>query len=236
MSIIKNLFSSSLGRKFLMALTGLGLFGFVIGHLLGNLQVFLGAETLNAYGALLKSSAAFLWTARLGLLAMVALHIWTAVTLAGENKAARPVGYAGNPAPKAASYASRTMIVSGLIIFFFILYHLLHFTVLVDFINFTGQDFHDLVDAKGRHDVYAMLVIGFRAPAVTLFYLVAVALLCLHLGHGLGAMCQSLGLKNQTHGPLLDRAANGVAAVIFLGYASIPLAVLCGLIGQEVAR
>ena len=156
-----DLFKSSLGKKYIMAISGGALFLFVVGHLLGNLQIFLGAKAINRYGDFLQSHKEILWPARLGLLAMVALHSWSAVKLSAENKAARPIGYVDNPVPVAASYASRTMLMSGLIIAAFVLYHLLHYTVQVRSLNFTGKDFLDLHDAEGRHDVFKMMVTGF---------------------------------------------------------------------------
>lgn len=235
MNIITNLFTSSLGRKFIMGATGLALFGFVIGHLVGNLQIFLGAEVINRYGALLQSNTELLWGARIGLIVCVGLHIWMAVTLSSENKAARPVQYA-DPKPPDTTLASRTMLISGLIIFFFILYHLLHFTVKIDWLNGTGRNFHDMVDAQGRHDVYTMMVVGFRHPLVVLFYLVAVGLLSLHLGHGIAAMFQSLGLKTEAWESTIEKVSKVTAVLIFVGYVSIPLAVLVGIVGSEVAR
>ncbi len=235
MNIVVNLFKSSLGRKYIMAISGATLFLFVVGHLLGNLQIFLGPKAINRYGDFLQSNKEILWPARLGLLLMVALHIWAAVKLSAENKAARPIGYADNPVPLAASYASRTMLMSGLIIAAFVLYHLLHYTVQVRSLNFTGKDFLDLHDAEGRHDVFKMMVTGFSQPLVSGFYILATGLLCLHLSHGVSAMFQSLGLKNPVYGPLIDRFAKTVAWVIFLGYISIPIAVLLGY-GREALR
>jgi succinate dehydrogenase / fumarate reductase cytochrome b subunit len=230
MNIISQLFKSSLGKKFIMAVTGALLFLFVVGHLLGNLQVFLGRETFNAYGHFLQTKPGLVWTARLGLLAVVILHVWSALRLSAENKAARPVGYAGDPVPRKATYASRTMLMSGLIIAAFIVYHLLHYTVQVKAINLTGQDFVQLKDLKGRHDIYKMVVFGFSQPLVSGFYLVAMALLCTHLSHGLSAGFQSLGLKSRTYAPLIERGAWICSVLIFLGYASIPAAVLAGLV------
>jgi succinate dehydrogenase / fumarate reductase, cytochrome b subunit len=227
MNIVENLFTSSLGRKYIMAISGAALWVFVTGHLLGNLQIFLGPEQINSYGHFLQTTPEILWPARIGLLAMVALHIWSAVTLSKENKAARPVPYA-NWNPTVASYASRTMLMSGLIIAGFVIYHLLHFTVQVKSINFTGQDFGRFQDAKGRHDVYHMMIIGFSNPLVSGFYVVAMGLLCLHLSHGAGAMFQSVGWKNQVYGPMIDRFAKIAAWLIFLAYSSIPVAVLLG--------
>ena len=233
MNIVANLFSSSLGRKYVMAISGAALFLFVVGHLLGNLQIFLGPDQINAYGNFLQTTPEILWPARIGLLASVALHIWS-VTLAKENKAARPVPYATWDST-AASYASRTMLMSGLIIGGFVIYHLLHFTVQAKPINFTGQDFVAFHDAKGRHDVYRMMITGFSYPLVSGFYVLATALLCLHLSHGTSAMFQSVGWKSQVYGPLIDRFAKITAWVIFLGYSSIPVAVLLGF-GKEAFK
>jgi succinate dehydrogenase / fumarate reductase cytochrome b subunit len=234
MSVIANLFRSSLGKKFLMAASGGALFLFVVAHLLGNLQIFLGPEAINRYGHFLQTNQEILWPARLGLLAMAAVHIWSAVKVSADNKAARPVQYA-NWNPTVASYASRTMLMSGLIILAFIIYHLLHFTVQVEAINLTGQNFLALHDDKGRHDVFRMMVTGFSNPLVSGFYALAVALLCLHLSHGVGAMFQSIGLKSTVYGPLIDRFARIAAALIFLGYVSIPVAVLLGF-GKEALK
>jgi len=230
MNNVANLFKSSLGRKYIMAISGGALFLFVVGHLLGNLQIFLGPRAINRYGDFLQSNKEILWPARLGLLLMVALHIWAAVKLSAENQAARPIGYADNPVPVAASYASRTMLMSGLIIAAFVLYHLLHYTVQVRSLNFTGKDFLALHDPEGRHDVFRMMVAGFSQPLVSGFYILAMGLLCLHLSHGVSATFQSVGLKNQVYGPLIDRFARAAAWLIFLGYISIPIAILLGYV------
>jgi succinate dehydrogenase / fumarate reductase cytochrome b subunit len=127
------------------------------------------------------------------------------------------------------------MLMSGVIVAVFIIYHLLHFTVQAQAINLTGKDFVALTDAKGRHDVYAMMITGFRAPLVSGFYVVGVALLCLHLSHGIGASFQSIGLKNKAWGLWIDRFGRVASWAIFLGYASIPIAVLLGY-GKEVVK
>ena len=223
MSLLAPLFRSSVGKKFLMAVSGLALFGFVIVHMLGNLQIFLGPETLNAYGAFLKSKPALLWSVRLGLLAVVLLHILTSIQLTRENRAARPVGYAAGK-PPAASYASRTLFLSGCLIFAFLVYHLMHFTL-----GLTNPEYPLLEDALGRHDVYRMAVLGFSQPAVSLFYILSMGLLCLHLSHGASSWAQSLGWysKNRT---AIDRFAKVTALLIFIGNCSIPLAVLTKLV------
>jgi succinate dehydrogenase / fumarate reductase cytochrome b subunit len=240
MNFITRLFTSTLGRKYLMAVSGVLLVAFVAGHMLGNLQIFLGPETLNTYAQFLQSNREILWLIRLSLLSLVILHIWSATMLTLHNRQARPLAYDGHPAPTAASYASRTMMISGLIVGVFIVYHLLHFTAQVESINFTGKDFTQLKEplhnGAERHDVFTMMIIGFRNPYVSAFYLLGVGLLCLHLSHGVRAMFQSLGFKNWQWGPSIDKAASIFAWGLFLGYSSIPIAVLIGLLGKEVAR
>lgn len=231
---ITNLFTSSLGKKFIMAATGLALFLFVLLHLLGNLQVFLGWEVLNRYGNFLQTNLELIWPARIGLLVMVLLHIWSAIKLSAENRAARPQPYAQYQVVSA-SYASRTMLMSGLIILAFIIYHLLHFTVQMQTLNLVGKDFSTLVDAKQQHDIFAMMVLGFRNPVVSGFYVVAMFLLFLHLSHGLSAMFQSLGWKSHAYGPIIDRFATVVSWFLFIGYASIPIAILLGY-GESYLR
>jgi succinate dehydrogenase / fumarate reductase cytochrome b subunit len=224
---VTNLFTSSVGKKFVMAITGLALFFFVLLHMLGNLQVFLGPETLNRYGAFLQGNLELLWPARIGLLVLVSLHIWSAVRLTVENRAARPQPYAQHEVV-AASYASRTMLMSGLIILAFIIYHLLHFTAQVQAVNLTGKSFVELHDSEHRHDVFAMMVLGFQNPLVAGFYIVAMFLLFLHLSHGLGAMFQSLGWKSPAYTQIIARFAKVFSWLIFAGYISIPIAILCG--------
>ncbi|HEX4265747.1 MAG TPA: succinate dehydrogenase cytochrome b subunit [Verrucomicrobiae bacterium] len=234
MKVITNIFRSSLGKKYIMAGSGLVLFLFVVAHMTGNLQFFLGPEAINRYGHFLQSNVELLWPARIFLLLVIGLHIWSAIKLSIENKAARPVPYA-NWNPTVASYASRTMLMSGIIVFVFIVYHILHYTVQVQAINFTGQNFVTLEDPQQRHDIFKMMVYGFHNPWVSGFYILGIALLCLHLSHGVGAMFQSLGWKNKVYGPFLDTASRWVAWLIFLGYVSIPISVLLGY-GKEALK
>jgi succinate dehydrogenase / fumarate reductase cytochrome b subunit len=234
MNVITQTLGSSVGKKFIMAVSGAVLFLFVVGHLVGNLQVFLGREAINRYGHFLQSNVELLWPVRVFLLLMLGLHFWSAVKLSVENKAARPVAY-GQYRPVASSYASRTMLMSGLILFVFIIYHLLHYTVQVKYINLTGQDFAGFTDPQQRHDIYKMMVVGFRNGWVSGFYLLGMALLCLHLSHGVGSMFQSLGWKDTRYGPFLDKLSGWAAGLIFLGYSSIPVAILLGY-GKEVLR
>jgi succinate dehydrogenase / fumarate reductase cytochrome b subunit len=239
MNLIGRIWQSSLGKKYVMAITGALLFLFLIGHLLGNLQVFLPKEKINAYGHFLHTNPALLWTARLGLLVCAGLHVLAAVRLTAQNRAARGAGYEGNPAPTAASYASRTMLMSGLIVAAFVFYHLAHFTWQIPGINLIGKDFESgeflttLPDGHQAMDVHKMMVSGFQSGIVALFYLAGLGLLCLHLSHGLMAMFQSLGLRNQAWAPVIACGARTVAAVIFLGYAAIPVALWLRLVDSR---
>jgi len=224
MTVLSALYHSTLGKKYIMALSGLGLFGFVVVHMLGNLQVFLGPEPLNAYAVFIKSKPVLLWTTRLGLLALVFLHILTAVQLTLRNRAARPEKYDRNK-PYRANYASRTLFLSGAALFAFIVYHLMHFTLgLVD------PAYLQLRDSADRHDVYRMTILGFSHPGVSAFYIASMALLCLHLSHGVGSTFQSIGFKNKQTAGWIDRVSKMLAVIVFLGNSSMPLAVLAGII------
>lgn len=223
----KGILHSTLGKKYVMAISGLLLLFFVIGHMLGNLQIFLGREPLNAYGAFLKSKPIMLWMARIGLLGLVIIHIASAIALTKQNRAARPIGYRIKESI-GASYASRTMIWSGMIVFAFIIYHLLHFTIGV-----VDPELLTMKDEAGRHDIYSMVVKGFRSPIISGFYIFSMALLCFHLSHGAGSLFQSLGMCSGKKKIWARRLALGLAWVIFIGNSSIPLAVLMGL-GNEL--
>lgn len=212
-----------------MALSGLALFLFVVGHLVGNLQVFLGPEALNRYGHFLQSNLELLWPVRMVLLLLLALHLWAATSLTLENRAARPQDYALRQLI-GSTYASRTMFLGGTIIFTFLVYHLLHYTFEVKSLNLTDQDFATFVDEQQRHDVFRMVVVGFSKPWVSAFYILGIGLLCFHLSHGVSSLFQSLGWKNEAYRPLLDNLARVLAVLIFVGYVSIPVAVLLGLV------
>ena len=222
MNVGWRLVTSSLGKKCLTAVTGAGLFVFVIGHLLGNLQIFLGREAINRYGHFLQTTPEILWPARIGLLAFVIIHIWTSIALTIENRAARNQKYEVKKVVDA-SLASRTMIWSGGIIFAFVGFHLAHYTLMV-----VHPEYRNLHDFQGRHDVFRMMILGFSNVWVSGFYMLGVGLLCVHLSHGTSAMFQSLGLKNETYAACIDRAAKVVAILIFVGYISIPVAILLG--------
>lgn len=206
-------YGSIVGKKVVMAVSGLVLFLFVLGHLLGNLQFFEGADKMNAYGRLLRVEPVLLWAVRLTLLAMVGAHIWSAVQLALIKKAARPVGYVKKK-PIASTYASRTMYWSGPIVLSFIIYHLLDFTLGV-----ANPGFQEGMP-------YENIMRGFSNPLVAGFYILSMALLCTHLFHGAWSMLQTLGVGSPRYTPLLKSAAAVISIGIFLGFISIPLYVV----------
>ena len=212
----------SIGKKILMAVTGFVAFGFVSGHMLGNLQVFIGQNQMNSYAEKLQSLGPALWGIRLFLLATFVIHVWFGIQLKLEAWAARPISYRNANTLKA-TLASRTMIWSGLIIFAFLVYHLLHYTVRV-----TNPEFASLTDPQGRPDVYTMVILGFSNVAISIFYMIAVGLLSYHLSHGVASMFQSLGLNTEEWQVRLHRLAWVATVLLFAGYASIPLAVLTG--------
>lgn len=221
------LFGTTLGRKYLMAISGIALVLFVLGHMLGNLLFFQGPDALNFYAYQLKSLGAVLWATRIGLLVMVGLHIWAAVALTIENRRARPQSYRCKDNHET-SFAARTMRWSGVILLCFIVYHLLHYTALV--VNPEFADLKASIDGvEGvHHDVYSMVVAGFSTWWVSAFYIVSVGLLCLHLSHGFSSMFQSLGIRNERWRYRLNKIALAYGIFIFVGFAAVPVAVLAG--------
>lgn len=219
---LRRFYVSSIGKKILVALTGLGLAGFLLGHLLGNLLVFVGPDAINAYAVKLKDLGPLLWVARIGLLAMVGIHIVATVQLTKANRAARLDTY-GKEATQVASKSSRIMIWSGLTILAFVIYHLMHFTL------HAGNDYSSYMttlDGREVHDVYKMVIDGFSWAPASLFYVIAMVLLCSHLSHGVSSVFQTLGLATKQTWPIFQRLGQGYALLILVGNCSIPLAIL----------
>jgi len=223
--VVSTLFHSSIGRKMVVAITGVILILFVIGHLLGNLQIYLGPEWINGYSQHLRDLGPLLWLVRGILLLTVVLHIYFTILLAIENRRARPDRYKAKEHVKA-TWASRHMAVSGFVVFAFIIFHLLHFT---------GHNFNARFpllknDPLNRYDVYSMMVYGFQNVYVSAFYIFSLFLLTLHLTHGSSSFFQSLGLNNKRLTPRLALFGRIFAWLLFVGYASIPMAVMLGFI------
>jgi succinate dehydrogenase cytochrome b subunit len=224
-NIFAAFYRSSVGKKMIVAITGVILIFFVIGHLLGNLQIFLGPDWINGYSQHLRDLGPLLWAIRLFLLAAVVIHIWVTIQLAIENRRARPERYMDRQYAKA-TFASRHMVVSGLIVLAFIIYHIAHFTVRVTDLRFALLK----MDPLGHYDVYSMMVYGFQNYYVSAFYVLGLFLLALHLTHGSSSFFQSLGLNDKKLTPRFALGGRIFAWLLFIGYTSIPVAILTGVV------
>jgi succinate dehydrogenase / fumarate reductase cytochrome b subunit len=221
MNRLVRLFGASVGRKLTVAATGVVLLGFLLGHLFGNLKVFQGPDALNSYAAWLRGHP-LLWVFRLGLLAVFVVHIYATLSLARENRAARPVKYQ-RYRPLAATLPSRSMALSGLIVLAFVLYHLLHFTFgVIDFEHVR------LLDVEERPDVYAMMVGSFRNPWISTSYVVAIVLMGLHLVHGTVSGFQTFGVHHESYETLIRVTCMVLVLAIVAGFCSIPVLIYLG--------
>lgn len=221
--------SSSIGKKLIVAITGLVLVLFLAGHMTGNLLVFMGPEAFNDYAQFLHHlvHGAGLWVARIGLLVAVVLHVAATVSLTLRNKAARrQYEY---QATIQASKSSRIMIWSGITILAFIVYHLLHFTVRIgnEYNNpaLYTDEVYKAATGLFRQNAWKMVIDGFSVWYVVLFYLIAMTSLCSHLGHGVASIFQTLGLRSKKSASAITLLSQGYAAVIWLGFVSIPIAI-----------
>jgi len=224
---------SSIGKKTIVALTGIALVLFVTGHLLGNFTLFLGPDWINSYAKHLQDLGPMLWVIRFGLLGVVVLHIFFTMLLWKENHAARPKKYLASDPIKTTIFA-RTMRLTGLIVFAFIIFHLAHFTVRV--VDPSFQHMETTLDGHEVHDVFKMVVVGFSNPWVVAIYLVSLFLLTLHLSHGIGSLFQTLGITNRTLRPILEIATRAYAWALFVGYASIPISILVFGLGKGIVK
>lgn len=246
---LRRLWNSSIGPKIVMGLTGVILVGFVLVHMLGNLQIYLGREVFNGYAHFLQSAVELLWPARIVLLTSALLHVAAAVRLTIVNQRARPHGYATPRKYGRTSYAALFMRGSGVLLLAFIVFHILHFTVGAiqheswdvwevlkngvwqpeanqKLIEAAAQKSHELV----RHDAYSMFIVGFQNPLVAAAYVVATLMLGSHLRHGVSSMLNTLGVGKGPGRDLVERAGVSVAALVTLGNLSFPIAVQAGLL------
>ena len=211
-------YQATIGKKAVMAVTGVVLFGFIIGHLIGNLQVFAGRETLDAYGAFLHHSThGLIWVFRLVVLASVVAHIVASLQLTKVKMDARPIGYVKTDYSHS-TYASRTMMWSGPIVAAFMVFHLCDLT------------WGNVNPAFKEGAVYDNLIASFSRWPVSLAYIIALTLLCVHLYHGIYSMFQSLGISHPKYTPAIQRCAKAAAFLIWAGYVSIPVAVVAKVI------
>jgi succinate dehydrogenase / fumarate reductase cytochrome b subunit len=214
-----SLLTSTVGRKAVMAVTGVVLFGYVLGHMAGNLQVFLGPEAINAYGKFLHEvvHGTGIWIVRAVLSACLVLHVWAAWSLTATSRNARPVGYK-MVTHRESTYASRTMRWGGPLILLFVIYHLLDLTI--------GRVNPGFVPG----DVYRNLVASFHRPVVAAFYIAAMVALGLHLQHGVWSMLQTLGASHPRYDPWRKAASTAFAVVVCGGFIVVPLAILAGFV------
>ena len=215
---------SSVGRKIIMAVTGIVLVAFVCVHLLGNSTLFFGADALNAYAQKLHSLGPFVWVFRLIMLAAFVIHIFFGIQLTLENKAATPESNVQVKRLKT-GFSAETMVISGLLLLAFVIYHLLHFTVRV-----TNPEIYIPLGDQGMVDVYVMVVKGFKSAVPVIIYLAAMVFLFMHVSHGFQSKFQTLGLSNDKSLPVVGTISKVVAAVLLLGYIAIPLSIVFGMI------
>ncbi|HEU0029108.1 MAG TPA: succinate dehydrogenase cytochrome b subunit [Kofleriaceae bacterium] len=213
---------SSIGAKHVMAVTGLLLLLFAIVHMIGHLQMFGGQDMYNKYAHFLQELWEVKWPVRAALLGLLILHVVLAIGLVAKNRAARPVGYA-RYRPVRSSSVGRAMALTGLVVFAFLAFHILHFTV-----GMVQHDYFHQLDPKSRYDAYSMFVHGFQQPWIYVVYLIGIALLAMHLGHGAASWLQSLGLRHPKYP--LDKLGTAIAVLLFVGYMIPPTAVLLGMI------
>ena len=224
MSRLLRVAQTSVGRKLLMAATGLTLLGFTVGHLFGNLKMFFGPEEMNSYAEFLHQHPSITWPVRIGLFVFVLGHIGIGLALWARNRASRPTGYARNRTLRA-SLASRLMAFSGVLLLGFVVFHLLHFTFLV------GQSGSALAfDSAGRHDVYQMVLAAFHNPLLAGGYLLAMAVLGLHLWHGAQSLPQTLGINHDAYNGLVRGTAKLLIVLLVLGFSSLPISIFFGLL------
>lgn len=220
MNRARRFYRAAIGKKVVMGATGLIGIGFVTGHMAGNLLAFRGPDAINAYALFLQSTGELLWILRLTLIGAVILHVIAAYQLTLQNRAARPVGYVKRK-PQVSTWASRTMRWGGVLLLVFIPLHIMHFT--------TGT--WQPTGSFSETDVYTNIVTSFRIWWVTLFYVVAMISLGLHLYHGAWSSVRSLGVSQPSREPLKRTIALGVAIIVWVGFTAVPVAVFAGLIG-----
>jgi len=228
-------YKSSIGKKIIVAITGAALVGFVFVHMIGNLQIYLGPDFLNSYAHKLQSLGPILWLFRISMLGLVGIHLFTAIQLASQNRAARPSRYVAETTVKA-SIPSRYMVQTGLIVLAFIVFHIFHLTVKntdPKIAEFLKSDKGTVTLHAGEApipNVYGAMITTFKNPVNTGIYLLGMAFLCFHLAHGIGSLFQTVGLRNAKTRLPIELLSYGAAAVIFVGNCSIPLTIFVGLV------
>lgn len=239
MSWFTNLYASSIGKKLVMAITGLIIFGFAVGHMSGNLLIFLGPDVFNDYAHTLQTSGPILWGTRITLLVAFPAHIISAIQLKKQNSAARPQAY-GQLTSQASTLSSRTMIYGGFVLLAFIVYHILHFTLKV---TQPGLDAMTMLNGEEVHDAYGMVVAGFTSGAMGWahvgLYVTAMVALGLHLYHGAWSALQSMGLNHPKYNAMRKQAAVAFAFIVSIGFSLGPILTAVGVtesLGEAFAQ
>tara|TARA_R110000850_G_scaffold19988_1_gene59803 strand:+ start:1999 stop:2790 length:792 start_codon:yes stop_codon:yes gene_type:complete len=224
---------SSIGKKLIVAVTGIVLVGFLVAHMLGNMLVFQGRDSMNDYAEFLHHflHGAGIWLFRFVLLGAFVLHIAATVALVRQNRAARESKYACDSTVQA-SRSSRIMIWSGLTVLAFVIFHIFHFTIRVD------PDLASMKDPSNleRHDAYGMVIAGFQNPLIVLFYFVGISLLCSHLSHGIASIFQTLGLRSRKSEDPIKKLSLALTVILWLGFLSIPFLVSTGGLSDDGAK
>lgn len=231
--MLSNFLKSTILSKILVAITGAILILFIIAHTSANLLVYINPDAFNAYGAGLRKLGALLWVARGGLLLAVLVHIIATIRLTIYNKTAKPIGYTVT-GYVTSTFSSRTMVVAGLTLLCFIIYHLLHFTLGVTNPEFMTHEFKTILHGEEVHDVFKMLVLGFRNPLVSGFYILAVSGLGLHLNHGVKSLFHTLGIAGPVFTPTIAKISTAFAIILCGALISIPISVMLRIVGANI--
>jgi succinate dehydrogenase / fumarate reductase cytochrome b subunit len=232
-----DLYSTAVGKKYVMAITGIGLIGFVVFHMIGNLKMYMGSTDLNEYAHFLEKllypilpEKVMLWILRAGLIVMAVLHVHAAVTLTTLNRKARAVKYQSSRDYEVANFASRSMRITGVVVLLFIVWHLLDLTF--GTVNsYTGTKVAEGLPDAGLKDVYGAVVYSFDRIPVAIFYIVANIALGVHLFHGVWSLFQSMGWNNPRFNKWRRQIAVGIATLVVVGNVSFPVAAMAGIIG-----
>ena len=230
MSSLLQFLRSTVFTKIVMAISGLIIVGFLTGHMIGNLLMFAGPEKINAYALGLKNLGPLLWLVRFVMVAAFGLHIWSSIELASRNRAARPIPYEKKKSLKS-TFASRTMLVSGLAILFFVIYHLLHYTFgIIQPGTYYAGGYRMESTGEIVHHVYNMVVAGFQNPFIALSYIIALIFMSSHVSHAASSAFQTLGISNPNIKKITSKLGPILAIIFLVGYLSIPIGVLSGVI------
>lgn len=220
------LWRSTIITKWVMAITGIMIVGFLLAHASGNLLIFAGPDAMNEYGIWLRAlgHGVLLWSLRIGLLAAFVLHIWSGIRMARINRAARPSSYKKFES-RTATVVSRSMFLTGVLILLYAIYHLAHFTW-----GSVHAEYYGGIDALGRPDVYNMVIQSFQQPLIVVIYLLSMLVVAMHLNHAINSALQTLGINHPKYNPLLINGSRGLSVLIFLAFSSIPLAIVFGFV------